>query len=107
MRLLGPLPGDVVDVVSEMTGIPSETITKPYGITRVQHARLLAYWVAHQHGCSLKEIGRWLNRDYTAVASGIRRVDSDSNLKALAIEVSQVVHERYGGRAREHAEVKP
>jgi len=47
-------------------------------------ARLVTYYAAHLAGDSYSQIGRVLNRDHTAVISGVARVGSDPRLRDVA-----------------------
>lgn len=64
---------------------------------RKQHcarARNVAYYVARLRGLSLPEIGRAFSRDPKTVLSGIRRVQSQTELLALANRIDRAVQRR-------------
>lgn len=63
---------EIVDEVSDATGVPVHMILSNDMRREITQARQLAYFVAHTHGFSLPEIGKAMNRDHTTVLSGIR-----------------------------------
>lgn len=97
MRLLGPLPGDVLETVCEMTGFTREQMRQHNGSIRLKQAKHLACWVSRQFGASWQEIANDYRRDHTTVMNSAAAVEADPSLKALAMEVAEVVRERFGG----------
>lgn len=62
----------IVDAVSEATGIPSRHILGPRRDAPTARARQIVMYEARQHGLSMKQIGDALGRDHTTVVHGIR-----------------------------------
>lgn len=71
-RIECPRVKEIVELVSQETGIPEAMI---YGDTRRApevRARQRVYWLARKSGMSLTYIGRAMMRDHTTVLYGIR-----------------------------------
>lgn len=62
----------IVDAVADATGIPARMIYGQFGPRAVTEARQLVYYLAHERGISLSDIGRFMHRDHSTVASGIK-----------------------------------
>lgn len=90
-----------VNAVSEATGIPAHLF---YGRRRTAHisqARQLVYFLAHQSGISLSDIGRAMNRDHTTIMHGVqrekkRRETMQSGDKGFSIPGDAAKIERHG-----------
>lgn len=73
-----------VDIAAAWGDVPTEAI---YSTDRSKHvvaARHVAMWLLRDAGMSLPAIGATLGRDHTSVLYGVRRVERDGELLAVA-----------------------
>lgn len=66
----------VVDDVEQLRGRSRDA--------HLTEARHVAWWILHTGGWSLPAIGELMHRDHTSVLHGVRRVENDGELRAIA-----------------------
>lgn len=98
MRLLGPLPADVIEVVSEMTGIHVEAIVGSSQRKQVMQARQLAYLCCRSStSASWAEIAIAFGKSHhQSIISVVHHAETDPSVVALAMEVAEIVREKFG-----------
>lgn len=66
----------IIKSVSEQTGVSVGAIKGRSKVRAVARARQLVMYRAHrQHGFSLNQVGRVLDRDHSSVLCGVRRIE--------------------------------
>jgi chromosomal replication initiation ATPase DnaA len=81
IRLLGPTPADVLQVASEMTGIPVEDIIGRRSAMATR-ARLAMCWAARScSGASYPEIARALGLHYETIIDAVNRVEGHPEMR--------------------------
>lgn len=95
MRLLGPLPKDVLEVVAELTGLDTAEILGPRRFRHLCTARFITCWVARRFGATYPELADFFHLDHTTVMYGVERVENDRPLLLAALAVVDVLNVRH------------
>lgn len=75
MSAFGPRADDVMEVVSQASGVPVEDIRGVSRFRRVLRARALVVWVLREYGeWSYPEIGHYFDKDHTTFVHMHRRI---------------------------------
>ena len=110
-------PGLIMNIVSERTRIPRDTIRGDVRIAPVTRARMLVYWLCRKHTVlSLHQIGRLAGgKDHTSVLHGFRKIEQlrnkepglDEFLDILTADLEQAIEQNQTGGHNERAKVEP
>lgn len=75
----------LITLVAQKFGVGVRDVFSDFRERKVTRARWAAMYVLrHEKGYSFPEIGRVMNRDHTTVIHGVRRVEADPELLAIA-----------------------
>ena len=83
-RLVATDPHAIVEAVADFYELPIAVVIGASRQGRHVKARRVAAWLLRQQGLSLAAIGNILGRDHSTVLAGLRAIDKDTALRAIA-----------------------
>lgn len=77
----------VITAVAHQQAVDITDITGSDRRRHVTDARHIAAWILRQDDRTYPQIGAALNKDHTTIISGVRRIESDPELLAIAAQI--------------------
>lgn len=90
----GDLAAHIVAHVAAHYGIKAADILGERRSKRISEARHVTSWLLRESGRTYPEIGRALNRDHTSAMYGVKRIEREPRLYAVAANMLAELHNK-------------